>query len=48
MKKNDPWLEFAAEDYERVKSLIKTNLRRSICFHAQQTVEKSLKAYFFR
>lgn len=45
MKKNNPWLEFAKEDYETIQSLQNTNLFRSICFHAQQTVEKILKAY---
>ncbi|HDY74887.1 MAG TPA: HEPN domain-containing protein [Candidatus Marinimicrobia bacterium] len=47
MKKNNPWLEFATEDYETIQSLQNTNLYRSICFHAQQTVEKILKAYLF-
>lgn len=38
---------YAKEDFETIKSLQNTNLRRSICFHAQQTAEKSLKAYLF-
>ncbi|MCK5146237.1 HEPN domain-containing protein [bacterium] len=39
------WLDFAIEDYELVVYLSDKNKRfnRSICFHAQQFVEKILK-----
>jgi len=47
MRKNNPWFHYAKEDFDTIKSLQKTNLYRSICFHAQQTAEESLKAYLF-
>lgn len=38
------WLLFAESDLKASKALSKENLTYGACFHAQQTVEKSLKA----
>jgi len=55
MKRNDDlvnidekWLKFADEDYKLVSFLYEEekDFYRSICFHAQQFVEKVLKGYY--
>jgi HEPN domain-containing protein len=43
----EEWIKKAEEDYETAEYLYKRSKRRfptSICFHAQQSVEKYLKA----
>jgi HEPN domain-containing protein len=44
MRKNNPWLIYAREDYEALDLLSSSNLHRTICFHSQQLAEKSIKA----
>ncbi|MGI1689953.1 HEPN domain-containing protein [Thermoanaerobacter uzonensis] len=39
------WLEYADSDYKAAAELLKTDLHNIVCFHAQQTIEKFLKAY---
>ncbi len=38
------WLLFANEDLRVAKLVLKEGIYNQVCFHAQQTVEKSLKA----
>lgn len=38
------WLLFAENDLKASRALLKENLTQGACFHAQQAVEKSLKA----
>jgi HEPN domain-containing protein len=42
------WLAFAHEDLAMAEDLLESPnvVRRGICFHAQQAVEKALKAFF--
>lgn len=47
MKRINPWLAYLMDDFEALQVLINTNSTSSICFHAQQVVEKSLKAILF-
>ncbi len=44
MKENN-WLFFADEDLMVAKLSLKENIFNQVCFHSQQCVEKSLKAY---
>ncbi|HHW58426.1 MAG TPA: HEPN domain-containing protein [Clostridia bacterium] len=39
------WLEYADSDYKAAAELLKTDLHNIVCFHAQQAIEKFLKAY---
>jgi HEPN domain-containing protein len=39
------WLEFAASDLAAAQALSSDGLYRHACFHAQQCIEKSLKAF---
>ena len=39
------WLAFAEEDLSSEKILLKGKIYNQVCFHAQQTAEKSLKAF---
>ncbi|OGU71977.1 MAG: hypothetical protein A2V93_05915 [Ignavibacteria bacterium RBG_16_34_14] len=47
MKKDNPWLIFAREDFETLELLVSSNLYRTICFHSQQLAEKLIKAALF-
>ena len=38
------WLRIAYEEFESANVLMKEGLYRMVCYHAQQTVEKMLKA----
>lgn len=38
------WLEFADEDMHMAKLALKDDIHNQVCFHAQQCVEKILKA----
>ena len=41
----DPWLSFAKEDARIAELAIQDGLYNQVCFHAQQCVEKSIKAW---
>ncbi|HEV8310059.1 MAG TPA: HEPN domain-containing protein [Methylomirabilota bacterium] len=43
MAEADRWLEWAAEDIELADYALSRAIRRQVCFHAQQAVEKALK-----
>jgi len=43
-KETEEWLKIAMEDYKSAEYLFKSELYRMVCYHAQQTVEKVLKA----
>lgn len=43
-KQAQEWLKLASEDLASAKVLLKENIYNQVCFHAQQTAEKSLKA----
>lgn len=43
-KETEEWLRIAHEEYQAARALIKEDLYRMVCYHAQQTVEKLLKA----
>jgi len=43
-KRVQAWLKLAAEDLASARILLKENIYNQVCFHAQQTAEKSLKA----
>lgn len=40
------WVHFAEEDYLSAKVLFEEEIYNQVCFHAQQSVEKMLKAFF--
>ena len=40
----DEWLRFAQEDHKTAQALFKEEIWSHVCFHAQQAVEKGLKA----
>ncbi len=42
----DRWLRFAEEDLKICELALREGLYNQVCFHAQQCVEKSLKALF--
>lgn len=44
---NDPlsWIDFANEDLEMAKAALERGIHNQVCFHAQQGVEKILKAF---
>ena len=44
MSDADRWLEHANEDLRTAKVLLDAGIWNQVCFHAQQCVEKSLKA----
>lgn len=44
MSDADRWLEHAGEDLRTAKVLLDAGIWNQVCFHAQQCVEKSLKA----
>lgn len=39
------WLVFASEDFLMAEMAMKRGIYNQVCFHAQQTAEKSLKAF---
>lgn len=39
------WLFFADEDFNAAKALLNDKIYNQVCFHAQQSAEKSLKAF---
>lgn len=41
----DPWLTFAQEDLRMAELALVDGIFNQVCFHAQQCVEKSIKAY---
>ena len=43
-RETEEWLRIAYEEYQSANVLIKEGLYRMVCYHAQQTVEKMLKA----
>jgi HEPN domain-containing protein len=43
-KEAEAWLKISAEDLQSAEVLIERKLFRPACYHAQQSVEKSLKA----
>ncbi len=42
------WLKYAEDDLKSAKVLYREEIYNQVCFHAQQCVEKSLKAYLTR
>lgn len=38
------WLRFAAEDVHAAEALVGEDIPNQVCFHAQQCIEKTLKA----
>lgn len=45
MQKSNNWIEFAREDLMAAKLVLPEGLYNQVCFHAQQCVEKALKAF---
>lgn len=43
-RETEEWFKIAREDYKSAECLFKEGLYRMVCYHCQQTVEKSLKA----
>jgi HEPN domain-containing protein len=43
-RETEEWLRIAYEEYQSANVLLKEDLYRMVCYHAQQTVEKMLKA----
>ena len=39
------WIDFAHEDLEMAKSALEKEIYNQTCFHAQQGIEKALKAF---
>jgi HEPN domain-containing protein len=44
----DPWLTFAREDLRMAELALSDGIFNQVCFHAQQCVEKAIKAYLDR
>ena len=45
MTKPHSWLDFAREDLRVAELVLEDSLYNQVCFHAQQGVEKALKAF---
>ena len=45
MSESRDWLHFAAEDLRVAELVLQAGIYNQVCFHAQQCVEKSLKAW---
>ena len=43
-RETEEWLKIAREEYKSAMVLFEKRLYRMVCYHAQQTVEKILKA----
>jgi HEPN domain-containing protein len=43
-KETEEWIKIAGEDLQSAEYLFEKSLYRMVCYHAQQTVEKLLKA----
>jgi HEPN domain-containing protein len=43
-KESNEWVKIAREDFQSAECLFDKSLYRMVCYHAQQTVEKILKA----
>lgn len=43
-KESNEWVKIAREDFQSAEYLFDKSLYRMVCYHAQQTVEKILKA----
>jgi len=43
-KEAEAWLAIAAEELQSAEYLAEKKLFRMVCYHAQQSVEKTLKA----
>lgn len=43
-RETEEWLKIAEEDFQAAEHLFKISLFRMVCYHAQQSVEKILKA----
>jgi len=41
----EQWLRFATDDIRSAEILLQENIFNMVCFHSQQAVEKSLKAF---
>ncbi len=47
MRVKNPWYKYAKEDYKTIKVLAGKKLTRSVLFHAQQFVEKTIKGIIY-
>lgn len=45
MQEIDEWLRFVERDMKAAEVLLREDLYHTVCFHAQQAVEKAIKAY---
>lgn len=45
MNAAEKWLKFAHDDLRSAEVLLKEGILNMVCFHSQQAVEKSLKAF---
>ncbi|MDI6802129.1 MAG: HEPN domain-containing protein [Thermodesulfovibrionales bacterium] len=43
-RETEEWLKIAEEDFQAAEHLFEISLFRMVCYHAQQSVEKGLKA----
>jgi HEPN domain-containing protein len=43
-RETEEWIKIAEEDFQSAEYLFERSLFRMVCYHAQQTVEKILKA----
>jgi HEPN domain-containing protein len=43
-RETEEWIQIAEEDFQAAEHLFKKSLFRMVCYHAQQSVEKILKA----
>lgn len=43
-RETEEWIKIAEEDFQAAKHLLERSLLRMVCYHAQQSVEKILKA----
>ena len=47
MKESNYWLKFVKEEFDTILLLEESELYRTLCIHAQQLAEKTLKAALF-
>ena len=45
MTAQDRWIQFAKEDFILAKAAFEKEIFNQVCFHSQQAIEKSLKAF---
>ena len=48
MKKKNPWVDYALDDFKAIEVLLNEKIYRLVCFHAQQFVEKVFKGLLFQ